>query len=366
MGRCEVETMSEWDTTTGFPRGRRAVVLGLVVFVAGALVAVGALKAAHKIHSPAPPSVSFPSAGYGLDGPTSAALVSGDLYVANGTGDSVTVVDAGTGSHVATIAGPAFGFARPSAIVAVGPDLVVANAATGSLTEFAASTRTLVRTVPGIADPVALVATSGDLYVLSGTGAVTKVALATGAVVGTATGSPFGFATPTAIAAAGDHLYVTNSSADSVTEIDGATMSHLATLQGPEYHFATPMGVAVRGADVWVTNEAADSVTEFSAVTGRLVRVVVDHTNLPTPGPIIATDEYVFAVSPPGDSPMVSQIIPGHRTVAWMICNTNGPYLFNNPQAAVVSGANLWVVNEGGSSLTDMNTDSGALIRTIS
>jgi len=49
-----------------------------------------------------------------------------------------------------------------------------------------------------------------------------------------------------------------------------------------------------------------------------------------------------------------------------MMCNYNGPYLFNDPQAAVVSGDNLWVVNQASSSLTALNTDSGALIRTIS
>ena len=48
------------------------------------------------------------------------------------------------------------------------------------------------------------------------------------------------------------------------------------------------------------------------------------------------------------------------------MCNFNGPYLFNNPQAAVVYGSNLWVVSRGSSSLTEMDTDSGALIRTIS
>jgi len=41
------------------------------------------------------------------------------------------------------------------------------------------------------------------------------------------------------------------------------------------------------------------------------------------------------------------------------------PYLFNDPQALVVAGTNLWVVNEDGNSLTEMDTDSGALIRTI-
>ena len=63
---------------------------------------------------------------------------------------------------------------------------------------------------------------------------------------------------------------------------------------------------------------------------------------------------------------MVSQITTTDGAVAWMMCNTNGAYLFNNPQSAVVAGSSLWVVSKGGNSLTQMNTDSGALIRTIS
>jgi hypothetical protein len=47
------------------------------------------------------------------------------------------------------------------------------------------------------------------------------------------------------------------------------------------------------------------------------------------------------------------------------MCNTNGPYLFNNPQSLVVAGTNLWVVNEGGNSLTEMDTASGNLIKTF-
>jgi hypothetical protein len=82
-------------------------------------------------------------------------------------------------------------------------------------------------------------------------------------------------------------------------------------------------------------------------------------------GPIAYGNGYLFAVSPPGWSPMVTQITPSPATVNWMMCNTNGPYLFNDPQAVVVAGTNLWVVNEGGNSLTEMDTVTGALIRTI-
>lgn len=82
-------------------------------------------------------------------------------------------------------------------------------------------------------------------------------------------------------------------------------------------------------------------------------------------GPITYGNGYVFAVSPPGSSPMVSQITPSPASANWMMCNTNGPYLFNNPEALVVAGSDLWVVNEGGNSLTEMDTVTGNLIRTI-
>jgi hypothetical protein len=55
-----------------------------------------------------------------------------------------------------------------------------------------------------------------------------------------------------------------------------------------------------------------------------------------------------------------------------MMCNTNGPYDFSNPQALAVYGLDLWVINEGGAgdppgnSLTEMNASNGSLIRTIS
>jgi hypothetical protein len=114
-----------------------------------------------------------------------------------------------------------------------------------------------------------------------------------------------------------------------------------------------------------VTNQNDESVTEISASTVQQVNVLVS-SNLPWVGPITFGDGYVFTVSPPGGSPMVSQIVPSSPAVTWMMCNTNGPSLFNDPEAAVVTGSLLWVVNKGGNSLTEMDTDSGNLIRTIS
>jgi YVTN family beta-propeller protein len=363
-------TMQEFRKKGRFRHPVRTAVIAGVLLVVGAGLGVGGLKAAHKLHLTTASSVTQASAGYDLDAPTSAAIVGGDLFVTNQAGNSVSVLNATTGSHKATIAGPSFAFDRPTAIVALGQDLFIANGGGNSVTEIKGPSRSLARVISGaqfqFSDPIALAAQKGRLYVLSTGGPVTAVSTTSGDLIGVAAGSAFGFSHPMGLAVTGRNLYVTNRGANTVTEVDDRTMRFSASLAGAKFGFQAPTGAAIDGKDLWVTNAAGDSVSEIATRTGQPVRVVVDHTNIPTPGPITVGDGYVFTVSPPGDSPMVTQVEPDSGAVPWMMCNTNGPYLFSNPQAAVVSGSNLWVVSKASSSLTEMNTDSGALIRTIS
>jgi hypothetical protein len=348
----------------------RLLVAVAALLIFGAVLGIVGQKAVHKVFRSTTASTGAEaSAGYGLDGPTSAAVVGNDLFVANGAGNSVTEVNASTGVHVATLSGAAFEFDQPRAIVAAGADLFVANGAGNSVTEFEARGRSLVRTISGgrfdFSDPIAMAVNDGRLFVLSSAGRVTEVATASGGFLGVAEGTRFGFDAPSSVAASADDLYVTNRGSDAITKIDTRTLAFVARLSGPSYEFNKPTGVAIDGRDLWVTNEGTDSATEISLLSDEPIRVV-KNSNLATPGPITVGDGYVFTVSPPGDSPMVSQITPDTGSVPWMMCNYNGPYLFNDPQSAVVAGQNLWVINEGGSSLTEMDTDSGALIRTIS
>ncbi len=357
------------DEGAGRHRGRLVAGAVALLVVGAVLGLAGAKVIHHEFRSSSAPTGALASAGYGLEQPTAAAVVGPDLYVANGTGNSVTVVNASSGAHVATMAGSAFHFDGPTAETAVGPDLFVANGAGDSVTEIDAATRQPVRTMSGgaggFADPVALAASDGELYVLGAGGRVTAVDVATGQVTGTTSGTADGFDDPTSVATDGTHLFVTNRAGNSVTELDAHTLDLVSVLGGRAFHFDEPTGAAVAGSDLWVTNNGTDTATEVLLVTAKPVRVV-KNTNLATPGPIAVGDGYVFTVSPPGDSPMVSQIVPSSGSVPWMMCNTNGPYLFSNPQAAVVAGSDLWVVSEGSDSLTEMDADSGALIRTIS
>jgi hypothetical protein len=338
---------------------------GLVLALVGLFVSVAAVVGAEPTTFASAPSSGHRAVHF--DAPDSAAVVGRHLFVANSAGNSVTEVNASTGAFVASISGARFGFDAPAAIVAMGTDLFVANSAGNSVTEFRASSHKHILTISGLSDglsdPIALAASAGDLFVLNGTGSVTEVNAA-GALLGTASGPAFGFDQPTGLAVGDGDVFVANSAADTVTVVSTATMDFVTSLSGPAFAFSTPIGVAFDGTNVWVTNQSDESVTEFSATTLEEENVLVSG-NLPMVGPITYGDGYVFAVSPPGSSPMVSQIIPSPAAVNWMMCNTNGPYLFNDPQALVVNGTVLWVVNEGGNSLTEMDADSGDLIRTI-
>ncbi len=351
----------------------RLVLLAVVLLVVGGALGAGAYHALRNSPTSSPPtSVAQASAGYGLATPASASVAGDDVFVGNQSGNSVTVVDATTGVHVATLTSPSFDFDRPTALATLGPDVFVANGGGNSVTEISAGTRSVVRVLSGPAyqfsSPIAVAtdASSAGVFVLSADGTVTGVSGSTGNLLGVAPGDTLGLQAPAALAVAGGRMYVTDRVGDQVAVLDERTFTPVRTLAGAAYSFHAPTGVVADASDLWVTNSTADSVTEISLSTGQPVRVIVDHTNLPTPGPITAGDGYVFTLSPPGNSPMVSQIEPSTGKVAWMMCNTNGPYLFSNPQAVVVSGSNLWVVNKDSNSLTQMNSDSGALIRTIS
>jgi hypothetical protein len=328
------------------------------VTAGGPAVARGLSASAHKSghHS------------YNFDAPSSGAAVGADLFVTNEGNNSVTEVRTSNGSLAARISGKRFDFDAPTAIVAVGADLFVANGANNSITEFKASGHKYVRTInaagDGFSDPIALAPSGQDLFVLNGSGTVTEIATATGALVGIASGPGYGFDGSTGLAVANGDVFVANSMANTVTVLNAGSRAFVASLSGGSFGFSTPTGITYDGTDMWVTNEGSSSVTEFSPTTLNELNVL-DSSNLPQAGPIASGNGYVFAVSPWGSSPMVTQITTAPATVNWMMCNTNGPYLFNNPQALVVAGTNLWVVNEGGNSLTEMDTSTGNLIKTF-
>lgn len=316
-----------------------------------------------------------PGARYGFDRPDSLAASGHTLLVANGGGDSVTLLDTASGKLLAVLAGARYSFRHPSAIAVVGDDAFVANAG-GSITELSVATRSVVRVIDGrgtrISDPVSLAAAGGDLFVLGAGGTLSKLDAATGKVLGTLTG----LGRTSAVATAGGRLFVSEPSAGAVAEVDAASLTRLAGAGG-SWHgrpaFAAPADVATLDGTVWVTDQSGRSLTELSAATGRVVGVVPDMSGyLPSPVAITSGDGDLFVASPPGSSPMITQVVPGTRVaMPWMMCNTNAAYTFSNPDALTVVGPQLWVANAGGAggpagnSVTEMNARTGALVRVL-
>jgi hypothetical protein len=349
------------------------------LLMAPAALAAVCLCPSLALASPLAPAAVDP---YGFNSPDAAVLDGSALWVANKAGNSVTEVNAATGAYMAIIQGPQYHLDGPTALKLIGQDLFVANGPGHSVTELNAKTGAVVRVMAatnyGFNDPVAM-ASQGSryLFVLGAEGSVSKIAVATGQYLGDATGARLGFDNPTSLVDVANHIFVANSGSNSVTELNARDMSLAQIFSGPggtaKDPFHTPIAMVAQGGHIWVTNQDGLSVTEISAATGQVVQVVPNVEDyLPSPGAITYGDGYFFVTSPPGSSPMVTQIIPSNPAkLPWMMCNTNGPYTFSNPQALVVYGPDLWVVNEGGAggppgdSLTEMNVWSGALIQVV-
>lgn len=368
---CSADGLRSTDGRSGLDRARR------LKRATGATVVLSATLAAGILTTTGPASAS---SAYGFDQPDAIASYGHEIFVANRASSTISVIDAGTSASLGTLEGRSYGFDQPVAMAGEGADIFVVNQANNSVTEFSAATHAPVRVMSGprygFARPVALAAAGDRLYVLGSAGSVTEVSVASGQPVARAAGAAYGFAGASSIAVAQGHVFVTNKASGSVSELDAVTLHpwHVVSKgANGAPAFAAPTAMAVLGSSVWVTNQAGKSLTELSAATGKVQRVVPQVSNfLPSPQAITQGGGMLFVASPPGASPMITQVLLSPKlAMPWMMCNNNGPYTFSNPAALLVNGPVLWVVNEGGAggpagnSVTEMYAWSGSLIRVL-
>ena len=332
-----------------------------------ATVLVGFVTASGAMAAPGDTSVNqfavtHPIAGYAFSQPTAMAASGGNLFVANRRGNSVTELNAATGVWVRTITG----FSAPTAVVGYGVDLFVANAS-GSVSEIDARTGRLVHVLAGatygFSSPTSLAVYGTNLLVLNAGGSVTQVDAATGAVVRKIAGATYGFNHPSQIVVAGSQAWVTNSVGNSVTEFDATSGAWIRTLTSSSYQFQGPSGIAFDGSKLWVADTTDSQITVIVAATGALSRVF--SAAAPGPAPVASGDLRVYVASPPGSSPMVTAYTAVDTSYQWMMCNSNGPYNFNNPQSLLVVGDVLWVANASSNSLTQLSATTGAYMQRI-
>jgi hypothetical protein len=369
--------------TTRRPARRPMVATGAAVLAVAAAATIAAGAPAGATPSATPGVQARTSSHYGFNRPTAIAAAGGHLWIANRAGNSVTETNA-DGGFVRRISASKFRFASPVAIAVSGRDLFVLNHQ-GSVTEIASGNGSLVRVIRGsryhFDGPTALIAHGGNIWVAdTASAAVTEFSAGSGALVRVLNphhANRGGLHHPVALTAAGSHIWVLNDTRDasspgvgSLSEISAATGAFVGVTSGTRYGFAQSRGVAFDGTHLWVSDSATDSVTELTA-SGGFVQVVSNSSHnqnygFDAPTMVAARAGHVYVISPPGASPMITQIEPSTAIGNWYECNTNVPDPnFLNPTGLAVQDHHVWVVSPANNSLAELRTSTGALIHSF-
>ena len=118
--------------------------------VACAALLTGTGAAAQATTGRAPDALSRPHVfGWGFNGPDSIATDGSDVWAVNYHGDSVTEMDAATGTQGRVLIGKLYGLHNPDAIASGGSHVWVTNTGGGSVTELDAATGALVQVISG-------------------------------------------------------------------------------------------------------------------------------------------------------------------------------------------------------------------------
>ena len=106
------------------------------------------LPRTHRLYQARHPQSGYSRVpGYGLRGPSAAAISGGRLWVANVLGNSVTELSASSGAHLRTLGSSAYEFHGPNAIAVAGDHVWVANVPGNSVTEVSAKNGRRERTL---------------------------------------------------------------------------------------------------------------------------------------------------------------------------------------------------------------------------
>jgi hypothetical protein len=322
--------------------------------------------------------------------PSSIASIGPWIAVANRAASTLTVLAANGGTDVRTVSHALLGVSAPTAIVA--------EPVAGRRTAFVAGTGGAVATLTltaegatvgvkrlrvlrptGCAAPAtALLAIDarGHLIEACSTGAVFEWAAATGALLRTIPAASSRLGDVTGVAVLGREAYLTNAATtgrptapDGVTALSlvtGARLRLVTNATSAAYAFSSPAGIASDGAHLWVTNATGNTVDELAA--GSLAFLGTTSTNLYDPGAVVADRSFVWVSSQSwlGASSMVTQFnVVNHAVQSpWMMCNSNGPYQFDNPSGFAMHGGMLWVANASNNLIDQMDATSGALVGT--
>jgi outer membrane protein assembly factor BamB len=291
-----------------------------------------------------------------------------------------------TGASSAGAATRSRHFAEPLAIAVDHSHVWVANVSGNSVTELNAKTGSVIRVIDARADdfatPIAIAVTPSHVWVVNdgvkgnarGTGSITELNSKTGALIRVISVSAARFDNPAAIAISGSRVWVTSLQTTSdgglVTDLDESDGSITRVVDGFADSFDGPVAVAARGNDVWIVSSGAKnyygngrgvgSVTELNAVTGQVIRIITAQTapfNEPTSIAISGGHVWVANL----DFSSIVELDASNGAVVRLIRANS----LNQPLSMAVDHDHLWVANFFGNSVTEIKKSTGAVVRVI-
>jgi outer membrane protein assembly factor BamB len=186
---------------------------------------------------------------------------------------------------------------------------------------------------------------------------------------------------PGPMTVSGSHLWVSDDQYWRVTELNASNGSLVRVIDAKADGFAIPGAIAVSGGHVWVINQedGANTVTELNASNGSLVRVLRQKDyGFVQPDSIVASGDRVFVLNSDGDSiteinANSGSLIREFNARAGCCAASQSTFEWAEPMSLAVSGSHLWIGDEhvyanGGtevSTLVELNTNDGAVIRVI-
>ncbi len=242
-----------------------------------------------------------------------------NMWVANVNSNSVSVINAATGSVTNTIA---VGVA-PQGIAFDGTNMWVANSNDNTVSVINAATG-----APALIN-----------------GGTSKIAVGIN---------------PSGIAFDGTNMWVANESTDNVSVINAATGTVVKTVGVGSY----PFGIAFDGANMWVTNRGGNNVSVINAATGQLATGFTNPVTVGTNPFSIAFDGTNMWVANDGGT-TVSVINAATGAPASNINGGSPVTVGSNPIAIAFDGANMWVTNDGDNTVSVINAATGSFVKAV-
>jgi hypothetical protein len=203
-----------------------------------------------------------------------------------GEGDAVTEINATSGRLIRVVSSLSDQFDSPDAIALGGSHVWITNGATpvqppafggavgNSVTELNATTGSLVRVISDPKDKINYadaVVTLGSHVWVGSLNALSELNSSNGSLVRVIKAAGTIQSSPTALTVAGSNLW--EATVSSVTERSGTTGASLRTVSADGHPHNGIDGISSNNSDVWVAN-IDNSVSEVNATTGKRVRVI--------------------------------------------------------------------------------------------